>query len=310
METRDWNGYRLSRMMLGTVQFGLPYGVANRTGQPTPGEVRDLVAAAIDGGVNGFDTAAAYGSSEAVLGQALRELKAADRVVVVTKVRPLAPGELADGRLAAQAIRQSVETSRQRLGIDCLPLVLFHREADGRYLDELLALRDLGWLQHAGVSCDNRPGPAAAFAAGGRAAALQIPANVLDPRHARAGSFRAAAANGVAVFVRSVYLQGLLAMPESDVPPRLQGLVPTRRRLESLAREAGLALTELAVRGMLGQEGVTCVLAGVETRDQLLDNIALFNRGPLPADLLAAVDAAVPTLPEAWLTPSMWPEWR
>ena len=117
-------------------------------------------------------------------------------------------------------------------------------------------------------------------------------------------------ANGVAVFVRSVYLQGLLAMPESDVPPRLQGLVPTRRRLESLAREAGLALTELAVRGMLGQEGVTCVLAGVETRDQLLDNIALFNRGPLPADLLAAVDAAVPTLPEAWLTPSMWPEWR
>lgn len=265
-----------------------------------------MVAAAIDGGVNCFDTAAAYGTSEVVLGQALRELKAADSVVVVTKVRALTPDERADGRLAVQAIRQSVDASRQRLGIDCLPLVLFHRESDAIYLDDLLALRDQGWLRHAGVSCDNRPGPAADYAAGGLAAALQIPCNLLDPRHARAGSFRAAAANGVAVFVRSVYLQGVLAMPEAEIPAKLHGLVPVRRRLEDLAREAGIPLTELAVRTMLAREGVTCVLTGVETLDQIRDNIALFNRRPLPADLLAAVDAAVPELPEALITPSMW----
>ena len=306
METCFWNGYKLSRMMLGTVQFGLPYGVANRRGQPTPEDVRGMVAAAIDGGVNCFDTAAAYGTSEVVLGQALRELKAADSVVVVTKVRALTPDERADGRLAVQAIRQSVEASRQRLGIDCLPLVLFHRESDAIYLDDLLALRDQGWLRHAGVSCDNRPGPAADYAAGGLAAALQIPCNLLDPRHARAGSFRAAAANGVVVFVRSVYLQGVLAMPEAEIPAKLHGLVPVRRRLEDLAREAGIPLTELAVRTMLAREGVTCVLTGVETLDQIRDNIALFNRRPLPADLLAAVDAAVPELPEALITPSMW----
>ncbi len=306
METCFWNGYKLSRMMLGTVQFGLPYGVANRRGQPTPEEVRGMVAAAIDGGVNCFDTAAAYGTSEVVLGQALRELKAADRVVVVTKVRALTPDERADGRNAARAIRQSVEASRQRLGIDCLPLVLFHRESDAFYLDELLALRDQGWLRHAGVSCDNRPGPAADFAVGGLAAALQIPCNLLDPRHARAGSLRAAAANGVAVFVRSVYLQGVLAMPEAEIPAKLHGLVPVRRRLEGVAREAGIPLTELAVRTMLAREGVTCVLTGVETLDQIRGNIALFNRGPLPADLLAAVDAVVPELPEALITPSMW----
>lgn len=307
METKAWKDYELSRMMLGTVQFGLPYGVANRTGQPSADEVRDMVAAALEGGVNGFDTAAAYGTSEEVLGRALRELKAADRVVVVTKVRALTPAELGDRQLAVQAIRQSVETSRQRLGIDCLPLVLFHRETDGRYLEELLALRDRGWLREAGVSCDNRPGPAAGYAAGGLAAALQIPGNLLDPRHARAGSFRTAAAHGVAVFVRSVYLQGLLAMPEADIPATLQGLVPVRRRLEAIAGEAGLPLTELAVRAMLSLEGVTCVLTGVETLAQLRGNLALFNQGPLPADLLAAVDAAVPELPEAWITPSMWP---
>lgn len=307
METCDWMGYELSRLMLGTVQFGLPYGVANRTGQPGIGEVRAIIGAAIDGGVNCIDTAAAYGSSEAVLGQVLHELKAADRVVVVTKVRALTPEELADGKRAALAVRQSVDESRRRLRIDCLPLVLFHRESDGVFLDELLALKELGWLKHAGVSCDNRPGPAAEYAAGGRAAALQIPGNILDPRHQRSGVFRKAEARGVAVFIRSVYLQGLLAMPEAEIPPTLQGLVPTRRRLEALAVAAGMTLPELAVRTMLSQAGVTSVLTGVETVAQIRENLALFNRGPLPADLLAAVDAAVPDLPEPLITPFLWP---
>ena len=307
METRDWDELKLSRLMLGTVQFGLPYGVANRTGQPSYGEVRAIVAAAIEGGVTCFDTAAAYGASEEVLGKALRELQAAERVVVVTKVRALTPGERADGRLASRAVRESVQASRRRLGIDSpLPLVLFHREEDAVFLDELLALRDLGWLRHAGVSCDNRPGPAARFAADPRVRALQLPCNLLDPRHARAGSLRAAAAGGVAVFIRSVYLQGLLAMPEAAVPAALQGVLPVRRQLEAIARQAGLSLTALAVRAMLAREGATCVLVGVETLSQMRGNLALFAQGPLPADLLAAVDAAVPALPEAWITPSMW----
>ena len=308
METRDWMGYEVSRLMLGTVQFGQPYGVANRTGQPTLNEVRAIVAAAIEGGVTSLDTAAAYGTSEAVLGQVLRELKATANVFVVTKVRALSPEELADGRQAARAIRESVEASRQRLGIDCLPLVLFHRESDGAYLDELLTLREKGWLRYAGVSCDNRPGPAATYASDTRVAALQIPGNILDPRHQRSGVFREAAAHGVAVFIRSVYLQGLLAMPEAEIPATLQGLVPIRRRLEALARGAGLTLPELAVRAMLSQEGVTSVLTGVETVAQIRENIVLFERGPLPADLLAAVDAAVPDLPEALITPFMWPK--
>ena len=297
---------KLSRLMLGTVQFGQPYGVANRTGQPTATEVREIVAAAIDGGVNCFDTAAAYGTSEQVLGRALRDLKAADRVMVVTKVRPLTPAELAGRHLAAQAIEQSVETSRRNLGIDCLPLVLFHREEDGVYLEVLLELRGRGWLRQAGVSCGNTPGAAADYADGGLASALQIPANLLDKRHARAGSFRAAAANGVAVFVRSVYLQGILAMRGEDIPAPLQGLAPILRKLGALAQMAGMSLKELAVRAMLSVEGVTSVLAGVETRAQIHENLEIFNCGPLPSDLPAAVDAAVPELPVEWITPSMW----
>jgi aryl-alcohol dehydrogenase-like predicted oxidoreductase len=206
-----------------------------------------------------------------------------------------------------KAIEQSVEDSRRRLGLDCLPVVLFHRESDARYLEVLEDLKARGWLRHAGVSCDNRPGPAVDYARSGHAAALQIPANVLDYRHQASGVFREAAASGVAVFVRSVYLQGLLVMPEDDIPPALRDVIPVRRRLSAIASGAGLGLAELALRAMLSREGITCLLTGVDTVGQIRENIALFNRGPLPADMIAAVDAAVPVLPETILTPSLWP---
>lgn len=307
MQTRPFAQYNLSRLMLGTVQFGLPYGVANRTGQPDLREVKEIIAVAVEGGVNCFDTAAAYGSSEEVLGRALHELQLTDRVVVITKVKALTSGETASPALAAKAIEQSVETSRQRLRLDCLPVVLFHRESDAQYLYVLEDLKSKGLLRHAGVSCDNTPGPALEFARSVYTSALQIPANVLDGRHQASGVFEEAATRGVAIFIRSVYLQGLLVMPEASVPSALRDVIPVRRRLEAIASEAGLSLAELAVRAMLSREGVTCVLTGVETVAQIRENIALFNRGPLSADLVSAVDAAVPTLPETLLTPGLWP---
>ena len=84
--------------------------------------------------------------------------------------------------------------------------MLFHREADAAYRNVLEELHDRGWLKQIGVSCDNRPGPAARFVAEGRFSALQIPANILDRRHLESGVFQDAAAHRVAVFVRSVYL--------------------------------------------------------------------------------------------------------
>ncbi|MFP6678012.1 MAG: aldo/keto reductase, partial [Pirellulaceae bacterium] len=69
-----WKDLRLSRLTLGTVQFGLPYGVANRGGQTSYSDVVKILRVCLDGGVNCFDTAADYGTSEEVLGRALREL--------------------------------------------------------------------------------------------------------------------------------------------------------------------------------------------------------------------------------------------
>lgn len=69
MQTCTWNEYDLSRLMLGTAQLGMAYGVANTAGRPDFRQAVRLIAAAADGGVNCFDTAAAYGDSEVILGR-------------------------------------------------------------------------------------------------------------------------------------------------------------------------------------------------------------------------------------------------
>lgn len=73
--------------MVGTAQFGLPYGIANRVGQPSVREVCDILACAVRGGATTLDTASEYGESEAVLGRVLSEIGALDRVTLISKVR-------------------------------------------------------------------------------------------------------------------------------------------------------------------------------------------------------------------------------
>ena len=297
----------LSRLMLGTVQFGMPYGIANRTGQPSYADVLAMLTAAAEGGITALDTAPSYGESEVVLGRALQELGLAEQMTVVTKIGHLTSEQAADPAAAEHAIRESVDASRLRLRLETLPLVLFHRESDFACMHVLETLRDEGKVRCAGVSGGASPGPVADMVRSGRVQALQLPVNVLDRRHQAAGVLAEAASRGVAVFVRSVYLQGLVLMPEPDVPAVLRPAIPVRRRLEQVAAQAGVSMVELAMRYVLSLAGVTSVLIGVETIEQLRENLRLVGRGPLPADVMVAVEQVIPDLPEEVVTPPLWP---
>lgn len=306
------------RLMIGTVQFGLPYGVANRTGQPSYAEARDMIAMAIDAHVRSFDTAAAYGTSEEVLGRALRELGVAQRVQVVTKVTPLDPETRRDRKRAEAIVRDSVLRSQQLLDEAPPALVLFHRVEDAFLGDVLQSLREAGVIRGWGVSCDHDPVTAMRLLDDPRVAALQIPGNLLDRRHLAGGTRQTIvdrresalpnSAIAVALFVRSVYLQGLLLMPEGAIPTHLRDVIPVRRRLATLADEAGITLAELALRYPLSLPGVTSIVVGAETPDQLRDNLRLLARGPLDASLVGQIEAVPVDLPDRVLTPSRWSE--
>ncbi len=295
----------LSRLMLGTVQFGMPYGIANRTGQPAYETVREILASAYESGVRCLDTAAAYGTSEERLGQAMAELGLADKLTVVTKIQPL-PADCAPDAAVAQ-IEESVVRSLRRLRLNALPVCLFHWEENRRHCEALLNLKKRGLIRHVGCSVTTPQG-AAALPAEGWAEALQVPANLLDRRFTGEAVCGQAQKQGVRIFARSAYLQGLLLMPEAAIPASLADVIPIRRRLTRLAEEAGLTLQELALRYLLGIAGITCVLTGVESVAQIQENATLCARGPLDAALMQAIAEAVPPLGDSLLDPGQWPQ--
>ena len=79
-------------LIIGTVQLGQAYGIANTTGQPEQQEANSIVRTAWDAGIMLFDTAQGYGNSESVLGATLRHCNATDAARIITKLAPMCLG--------------------------------------------------------------------------------------------------------------------------------------------------------------------------------------------------------------------------
>ena len=294
-----------SKLMLGTVQFGLNYGIANTAGKPSYETARDIIQAAYESGVNCLDTAAGYGDSEVVLGRALAELKLKDKMHVISKVPGISQQNISE-RDAERFIVESVENSLARLGIQRLAACLFHVEQDIRHIGILQRLEKKGLIGGAGISLDTNQYCKDVIAAGIKY--VQLPYNVLDKRFDE--FFPLAQKSGIAVFTRSVYLQGLLLMPEDKIRESLQEVIPVRRRLACLAAEAGMDISELCMRFVLSNPAITSVLTGVDNIEQLRQNLQLMGKAALPAALYREAKAAVPLLEEKIIRPSLWDKTR
>ena len=301
MKKVNFHGHTLSQLVLGTAQFGFDYGIANQVGQPSYQAVLKILERAFEGGLNALDTAALYGESEVVLGSALKDLGLRDRAFVITKFPWVhQSGDAHPDRFLERGIVRAL----RNLGLERLPLCLFHRYDDLPYLDAALALKEKGYVEHVGVSVYEPDQALEALSLEG-IEAIQIPTNILDRRFLRHQVPARAERRGIAVFVRSVYLQGVLGLSDDDLPDFLQELHPVRRELSRIAGEQGLA--SLALRYVASLPGVLGVLTGLETVSQLEDNLDWIGRGTLSRETMKRIDRAIPRLPMRLLDMRQWP---
>lgn len=298
-------------LVLGTAQLGMRYGIANTDGMPSERGAADLLSAATDAGIRFFDTARAYGESERRIGAFLRT--SLTNVHVITKLDPMRDVSSAyDAIVGAQA---SLAASRDALGRNHLDTVLLHRaqhrSAWGGALWNLLRNeRNAGGIGDLGVSVQS-PSEALAALEDSDVHHLQLPFNLLDWRWANAGVIHALRRRtDVVVHVRSVFLQGLF----TDIPafrwPAIPGLDPNEvvNHLSRLARAFNRrSLADLAIAFVRAQNWIDFIVIGMETREQLASNIALFTRPTLTADEAAHAQAAMPFFPEGLLDPASWP---
>ncbi len=301
-----------AELVFGTVQLGLDYGAANKTGKPSHGAALKLVRRAADAGVTQFDTARAYGDSEERLGEAL-DGRAAH---TITKLSPLADlsanatrGEIRDAVDAS--IAESLFALRRRR-IDCL---LLHRAAhmtafDGAIWERLLERLHDGTVLALGVSVQS-PEEALAALACRDVKHIQMPFNLLDWRWREAGVVEAIQRRwGVTVHARSVFLQGLLAANDPAIWPHIENVdaAAVLKLVAGLAEEFGReSAADLCLAYARGQSFIDGVVIGLENEEQLDANLRLALKRPLGEAECIEVEKRVPRLPERLLNPAQWP---
>jgi len=292
----------LSRLMIGTAQFGLDYGVANHSGVPDFMEICAMLEEAASAGINCLDTAAGYGSSEEIIGRALTETGLKDFFFVVTKVGEKIPARLSLTE-ARKSICESVENSLRRLQADSLPLVMLHRDGNPAHLEALMSCRERGLIERCGVSLMH-PDNSQHFLSDPALDAIQVPASVIDNRFREIIS--TAHARSVLTFSRSTYLQGLLLMDDASTPAHLRPITPDREFFCRMARELSLSLPALLLQAMLSRSELDSLVVGIETRKQLQENIAILQSPPLPAEILEKIDSFAPSVPDWLMDPAQW----
>jgi len=289
----------MNRFVLGTAQLGMAYGVANSAGQPSFEEALRIVSYAFENDVRYFDTASGYGESEATLGRCFKQLGIEKEVNVISKITEL-PGSL-------ELLRTSIKESENKLCIPKLKGLLFHREdtikdwGNGD-VEKVSPLIEEGLSL--GVSIYH-PEYALKALEIPELTKIQVPCNSLDRRLDQAGFFEKARRLGKEIYIRSIFLQGLLLMKKEEVPKGLSVAVPYLERLDVLSKELKISRKQLLVSYMKQRYPDCFLIFGTETLDQVQETMALYDAEcVLPSSEMKGLGA----VPEFLLSPALWPK--
>ncbi len=303
----------IAELALGTVQLGLPYGIANTDGQPTFENAKELVQRAIVHGVTHLDCAAAYGVAEARLGQIVnRDYQS--QVTIVTKLSPLTQlSETSKDPDIEAHVTASVYKSCIDLNIKQLPYLLLHRwqhrtSNGGRIWEVLKQLQQKGVIKRLGASVQN-PEEALQAIDDPEIKFIQLPFNLLDRRFQQSGfSKKAEARKDVVIQARSVFLQGVLISPAQTWPDITNiKAVDIIDQLSALAKKFNRgSISDLCVAYVRSQSWIDCLVVGMENMNQLDQNVALFQNPRLNGSECMEVEEVFSNLPEELLNPALW----
>lgn len=274
------------RLGLGTVQFGIDYGVSNSAGQVPPAEVGKILTLAEESGIDLLDTAFLYGSAEDVLGK----MGAGNgRWKIVTKLPPVADRQADE---AARYIHKSFRQSLEKLAAGHVYALLAHDADDllstnGESVwSAMTVLRRNGLTERIGASVyEGRQ--VDALLERYPLDIIQLPFSILDRRLESSGRLDRLSDAGVEIHVRSIFLQGIVLMQPSSLPPALSDIAPHLNAVHSALARAGLTPLQGALAAVNARPGLEAAIIGVTSRREL-------------ADILAAQDSlsgGIPDLP-------------
>ena len=255
------------KLGLGTVQFGLNYGVSNGSGKVADEEIQRILSLAQEHQISVLDTAQLYGESEQTLGNHQLE-----KFNLVTKL-----GEISH----ANGVKPAFNLSLQRLNQSNIYGLLFHQPeilftSNGEAIfAEFIKLKKTGKVHRIGVSVYS-PEEAFTLAKKYPLDIIQLPLNLLDQRFITSGCIRMLKQHGIEIHARSIFLQGLLLMAESQRPAFFARWRTQLNHLAETANNHQIPLLALALS--IGQAtSVDKLIVGCTSRQELMQIIQAYQ---------------------------------
>ncbi|RYZ63088.1 MAG: aldo/keto reductase [Chitinophagaceae bacterium] len=274
-------GLSVSEIAFGGVEIGIPYGIGvkDQSDMLSYGEAVDLLHAALEGGINFFDTARLYGESETTMGKAFSDRR--KEVIIATKCKHFrdAVGEIPPYTKLKEIVEESLSESLRALQTDYVDVFMLH-QADVQILENedvrrvFLDLKAAGCIRATGAS--TYANDETMLAIDSKAwDVIQLPFNLMDQRQQTV--FSAASLHGVGLVVRSVLLKGLLSSKGRDLHPALHEVERHIKKYRSLLDESAADLPSLATKFALSFKEVSSVLVGIDRINYLQESLRTAN---------------------------------
>ena len=285
---------RVEKLAIGTAQFGMPYGIANQNRQVHGDDIAAILDLAWGNGIDTLDTAKAYGDSEEFIGNYLKQ-RPNNSWNIITKISE-----------CEKNIAEQIKDSTEKLTISTTIMMAHSAELfmENEFQNELSDARDRQIIAKVGVSLYSEDEINRVLESAFKPDVIQLPMNILDTRLYRMGMLALLCENGIEVHVRSVFLQGLFYLPESDLNIRFSDAVPYLEKLKSIAAEAELTLAEFSLLWLVSLEEVNKVVIGVDNADQLKTHLETLKKDVDPAVFEKALFIRYEN--ETILNPSLW----
>ena len=262
----------MNKLVLGTVQFGLQYGV-NSAGRPSQDVVRSILREAAKGGIKTLDTSSAYGNSEQILGECIT---ADENFKIISKYPK-----------GKTAISEMFKTSLKRLKVDHLYGYLLHHfevyKNNPKVWDEFVALKDSGRVKKIGFSLYTPDELEFILDHKSTFDLIQVPFNIFDKKFLP--YMKELHEKGVEIHVRSTFLQGLFFKDRKALPEKLQPMKTYLLQLDEFSKKSGLSISEIALNYNLQNPYIDGVLIGVDNLEQLQTNLKSVKNTPIDIEI-------------------------
>lgn len=286
-----------SKLALGSANFGLDYGLTNKSGKISVNKLADILFFAQGAGIEVVDTAQAYGDSEARIGSLCDDAQ----FNIVTKIGNGFEKENL-GLDVISSVRQSCKTLNQSR----LYAVMLHRPEvllsnQGHVIvRELQRLKEQGIISKVGVSVYS-PEILSVITGLFKLDIVQVPFNIFDQQILSTGWSDKLKRKGVEIHTRSVFLQGLLLMERSSLPDYFSKHWPVHfDSWYKFLEDSGANSLNVALKFALNQNWIDKVVVGVDSVSQLKSLVEIEKSSePLDFPLLECCD---PNL----INPSKW----